>query len=263
MRWHANVALNFTILPRDRVEYRTRRVKRAKRKGGVSIWARIPVYASLRVVNISSRDCGEHAVPPWARGSRWGRKEIRDSISLHLPVSDVQRYLLVSVIGLPVKDTQNSEKEVDDVEIEADGGSDFFFDVMLAQDKLGVDEYVGAEDEGGETAIDELSRGVIRKEHGDETKEDKAPEGAEKVGHPRGEVILGLAGECGEEDEYAGCKYHGVEDNGRLVEGDDDGYRVSLGDGEEREEEQIGRIRFALPVGKAQEDERPEELRGI
>lgn len=163
------------------------------------------------------------------------------------------------VVRLRVEDAQDGEEEVDDVEVEADGGGNLLLDVVLAEDHLGVDEDVGAEDEGGSAAVEQLAGGAVREEHGHEAKHDEAPEGAEEVGHPRGEVVLCLAGEEGEGDEDAAGEDDGVEDDGGLVEGDDDGDGVGLGEGEEGEEEEVGGVGLALPVGEAEEDHGADE----
>lgn len=167
----------------------------------------------------------------------------------------------LSVVALAVKDAQDGEEEVDDVEVEANGGGDFLLDVVLAHDELSVDEDIGAEDEGRDAAVDKFGGGAVREEGGHEAKEDEAPEGTEKVGHPRGEVIAGLAGESGEEDEDAGGEDDGVEDQAGGVEGDDDGDGVGFEEGEAGEEYEVSRVRLALPVGEEHEDDGAEELR--
>lgn len=115
------------------------------------------------------------------------------------------------VLLLAVKDTKDGEEQVDNVEIQADGGSNLLLDVVRAHDELGVDEDVAAEDKGGQAAVDELGGGAVGQEHGDEAEEDQAPEGAKQVRHPRGEVVLGLEGERGQEDEHASRQEDGVE----------------------------------------------------
>lgn len=164
------------------------------------------------------------------------------------------------VVLLAVEDPQNSQEQVDNVKVQADGGGDLLLDVVLAHDELCVDEDVGAEDEGGDAAVDELAGGAVGEEGGHEAEEDEAPEGAEEVGHPGGEVVLCLAGEEGEEDEDAGGEDDCVEDDFGLVEGDDDGDGVGLGEGEEAEEEEVCRVGLALPVGEEHEDYGAEEL---
>lgn len=131
---------------------------------------------------------------------------------------------------------------------------------MMAHDELSINQDVCAEDEGSRASVDELAGGAVGEEGGHEAKDDEAPERAEEVRHPRGEVILGLAGKGRQEDEDAGRQDDGVEDDGGLVEGDDDGDGVGFGEGEEREEEQVCRIRLALPVRQAHEDHGSDQL---
>lgn len=167
------------------------------------------------------------------------------------------------VAGLGVEDAQDGEEEVDDVEVEADGGGNLLLDVVLAQDHLGVDEDVGAKDEGRGAAVEQLAGGAVGEEHGHEAEEEQAPEGAKQVRHPGGKVVFRLAGEEGQGEEDAAGEDDGVEDNGGAVKGDDDGDGVGLGEGEEREEEEVGGVGLALPVGEAEEDHGADELCGL
>lgn len=180
--------------------------------------------------------------------------------SLKPPPAARPRNSLDSVVLLAVEDAQNGEEEVEDVEVEADGGGDLLLDVVLAHDELGVDEDVGAEEEGGDAAIDELGGGAVGEEHGHEAEEDEGPEGAEEIGRPRGEVVLCLAREGREEDEDSRGEDDGVEDDGSLVEGDDDGDGVGLGEGEGGEEDEVGRVGLALPESEEKEAEGSKEL---
>lgn len=168
--------------------------------------------------------------------------------------------LAVLVVRLAVENAQNGEEKVDDVEVQADGGGNLLLDMVVAHDHLRVDEDVAAKDESCKATVDELAGGAVRQEHGHESEDDEAPQSSEQVGHPRCKVILGLAGKDCEEDEDACGEDGGVEDDGGLVEGDDDGDGVCFGEGEEREEEQVGRVGLALPVGETHKDHGAEEL---
>lgn len=186
-------------------------------------------------------------------------------MSTHQPVRQKPSRLLATliatlVVGLRVEDAKNGEEQVDNVEVQADGGRNLLLDVVLTHNHLRIDENVGAKDEGRETAVDELAGRAVGEEHGHEAKEDETPQGAKEVGHPRGEVVLCLAGKERQEDKDTAGQDDGVEDYGRLVKGDDDGDGVGFGKGEEREEEEVCRVGFALPVGQAEEDHGAEEL---
>lgn len=164
------------------------------------------------------------------------------------------------VIALAVEDAQDGEEEVDDVEVEADGGGDLLLDVVVAQHELGVDEDVAREDEGGEPAVDQLGRAAVGEERGHEAEQDQAPQAAEQVRHPRREVVLRLAGEQREEHEDPARQDHGVQDDAGLVERHDDRDGVGLEQREAREEEKVRRVRLALPVGEEHERDGTEEL---
>lgn len=163
------------------------------------------------------------------------------------------------VIILAVEDAQDGQEQVDNVKVQTNRGGDLLLDVVLAHNELGVDEDVAAEDQSTEQAPDELGGAAVGEEHGHEPEQDQAPKGAEEVGHPRGKVVLGLAGEGREKDEDAGRQDGGVENDGGLIEGDDDGYGVSLEEGEPAEEDQVGGVGLALPVGQAEEDHGADE----
>lgn len=132
--------------------------------------------------------------------------------------------------------------------------------MVRAHDELGVDKDVAAEDEGGQGAVDELGGGAVGQEHGDEAEEYEAPEGAKEVRHPRGEVVLGLEGERGQEDKHASSQEDSVEHDRRVVKGHDHGDGVCLEQREAAEEEQVGGVRFALPVGQEHHAHGAEEL---
>lgn len=83
------------------------------------------------------------------------------------------------VVTLAVKDTQDGEEQVEDVQVQADGGGDLLLDVVLAHDELGIDKDVAGEDERGEAAIDQLAGAAIRQEGGHESEQDEAPQRAE------------------------------------------------------------------------------------
>lgn len=90
----------------------------------------------------------------------------------------------ILVVRLAVENTQNSEEQVDDVQVQADGGGNLLLNVVVAHNHLRIDEDVAAEDEGCESAVDELAGGAVGEEHGHEAEDDEAPEGSEEVGHP-------------------------------------------------------------------------------
>lgn len=134
--------------------------------------------------------------------------------------------------------------------------------MVLAQDELSIYKNVSREDESGEATIDQLAGAAIGQEGGHEAEEEQAPKSAEQVGHPRGEVVLGLAREQGEEHENAAGQDHSVQHDLGLVEGDNDGDGVGLEQSEAGEEQQVGRVGLALPVRQAHEADGAEELFG-
>lgn len=126
--------------------------------------------------------------------------------------------------------------------------------MVLAHNQLGVDEDIATEYESRDASINQLRGGAVREKHHHEAHQNQRPESTEKVGHPACEVIFGLAGKDGQEYENASSYNDGVEDDFGVIEGDDHADGVGFEEGESREEEEIGRVGVALPVGQEQED---------
>lgn len=91
-------------------------------------------------------------------------------------------------------------------------------------------------------------------EHGHEAEQHHHPQRAEKVRCPVREVVLALASEQAQRNEYAQCEEKRLQHNPGVGEGDDDGDGVCFHGGEAGEEDEVGRVRLALPEGEAEED---------
>jgi hypothetical protein len=163
------------------------------------------------------------------------------------------------VILLAVEDPQDSEEEVDHVQVKADGGGDLLLHVVMSHDQLGIDEDIAAEDKGGDDAVDEFDCLAAREERGHEAKDDKNPQRAEKIRHPARKVVLGLASKQRQGDEDAQRQNQCLNHNARLVEGCDDADRICLQEGEAGQEEQVRGVGLALPEGQEHEGDRAEE----
>lgn len=88
------------------------------------------------------------------------------------------------VVLLAVQDAKDSQEQVENVQVEADGRSNFLLDVVVANNQLCVDENVAREDEGCKTAVDQLTSAAVGEEGCHEAEQDQTPESAEKVWHP-------------------------------------------------------------------------------
>ena len=171
-----------------------------------------------------------------------------------MPPAPIHQCKTSLVIRLAVENAQDSKEQVEDIEVQADGSCDLLLDVVLAEHELGVNQDVAAENQSRNASVDELAGAGLREEHVHEAEEHQSPERAEKIRHPAREVVLGLAGEGGQEDEDSAGQKDGVQHDRGLVEGDDDGDGVGLEKGEAREKEKVGRVRVALPVSEEEED---------
>jgi hypothetical protein len=163
------------------------------------------------------------------------------------------------LIILVIENAQDSQEQIEDIEIERDGGGDLLLDMIVAHDQLGIDEDISGEDEGGDGAVDELDLAIHGEEGGHKPKQDQEPQRPHQVRHPAGEVVFGLARKQGQRDEQAQRQHQRLHDNPRLVERRHHADRVGLQQREARQEEQIRRVALALPVGDQHEAERAED----
>lgn len=90
--------------------------------------------------------------------------------------------------------------------------------MVVAHHQLRIDEDVPAKHQRNDDAVTKLDVLGGGKESGHEPEDDDDPKRAEKVGDPRGEVVLGLRGIEGEEDEDGKGEYEGLQDDARGVE---------------------------------------------
>jgi hypothetical protein len=125
------------------------------------------------------------------------------------------------VVVLAVEDPQDSQEQVQDVQVERNRSSDLFLDVVVTDHKLCVDENVSREDQSSHDAVSKLHAARLGEESGHETEEDEHPERTEQVRHPAGEVVLGLAGKECEGDEDAEREDERLQNDSRLVHAGD------------------------------------------
>lgn len=126
--------------------------------------------------------------------------------------------LRVSVVGLAVEDPQNSEEEVDDVQIQRDGGSNFLLHVIMSHDQLRVHENVPAEDERRNPPIYQLSRAVVREESRHEPEKNQSPQSSKQIWHPRSKVVLSLTRKQSQCNENTRGEDEGLEHNFGFIE---------------------------------------------
>lgn len=116
---------------------------------------------------------------------------------------------------------------------------------------LSVDQDVAAEDQGSYDAVAELDARRLREEGRHEAEQDKDPERAEQVGHPRREVVLGLASEERQGDKDAESEDERFDHDPAIVEGGNDADAVCLKTREARKEDEVHRVGLSLPERKA------------
>lgn len=132
--------------------------------------------------------------------------------------------------------------------------------MVVPDDQLRVDKNVPTENQCRQPAVNQLAGAAIGEEGSHESKQYESPQPAEQVGHPASEIVLGLASKGGEEDKDARGEEDSVEDDRGLVEGDDDGDGVGFKESEARQEEEVGRIGVAFPVGEEHHADGAEHL---
>lgn len=172
-----------------------------------------------------------------------------------VPLPCVRFFDMLLIVVLRVQDPQNGEEEVDDVKVQRDGGSDLLLDMVVAHDQLRVDQNVAREDKRCDHSIAELNSAAVREEHGHEAKQDQDPERAKQVRHPACEVVLALASKQGKRNKDAeredGCFYYDL----GVCERNDDRDGVRFHGSESTKEQQVCRVRLALPESETQECE--------
>ena len=98
----------------------------------------------------------------------------------------------------------------------------------MSDDELRVHKDIGREDQRCRNAVAKLNTAGLGKESGHEAEKHQHPECAEEVGHPGGEIVLGLACEEGQGDEDAESEDQGLQDDAAFVEAGDDGDAVGF-----------------------------------
>lgn len=125
--------------------------------------------------------------------------------------------------------------------------------MVVPHDQLRIDQHVSGEDKRRHSPVHELHGRVHGKESGHEPEQDQHPEPTEQVGDPAREVVAGLAGEDGQGDKDAERDDEGFDDDAGVVEGGHDADGVGFHGGEAGQEEEVGRVGFALPEGEEHE----------
>lgn len=137
-----------------------------------------------------------------------------------------------SVVLLAVEYPQDSQEQIDDIQVERDSGGNLLFNVVVSHHELCIDQYIATEDQGSNGSVNKLHLAIGWEKGGHETKEYDCPETTEEVRHPRCEVILGLACEQRQCNKDAGRQDQRLEDYLCIVEGHDDGDAICFEDRE-------------------------------
>lgn len=127
-----------------------------------------------------------------------------------------RNYLLVVLI---VQNPQNSQEQVEDVQVKRDRSGDLLLNVVMAHNQLSINENISREDQRRQPTVDQLRGAIVREERRHEPEENQEPKAPEEIGHPVGEVVFGLAGEQGERDEDAEGEDERLDDDAGVIEG--------------------------------------------
>lgn len=132
------------------------------------------------------------------------------------------------VVVLTVQNAENRKEQVQNIQVQGNRSRDLLFNVIVAHYELSVDEDISREDEGGNSAVNQLHCAVLREEDSHETEDDEQPKSAEEIWHPVSEVILCLAGEDSQRDKDGKGDNEGLQHDSRVVERDEDADGVGL-----------------------------------
>lgn len=89
-----------------------------------------------------------------------------------------------SVVLLAVEDSQNSQEQVDDVQIQRDRSSNLLLNMIMSHDQLCVHQDVPGEDECRDTTVCQLDSAVCWEECSHEAEQDQSPQSTKQVWHP-------------------------------------------------------------------------------
>lgn len=161
----------------------------------------------------------------------------------------------ILIVALAVQDAQDGQEQVDNIQVEGDGRSNLFLDMIMAHNQLRIDKNVSAEDQRRKASVNGLRHASHREESSHEAEQDEEPQGPKQIRHPACKVIFGLAGKEGEGDEKAHRDEERLYHDPGVVERSHDADGVAFEDCECAEKEEIGGVALALPVGEEHEDE--------
>lgn len=83
------------------------------------------------------------------------------------------------VVVLTIQDTQNGQEQVQHIQVQGNGSSNLFLDVVVAHDHLGIKEDVSREDKSTKNTVYCLHHAAEGQEHGDEAEQNQEPESSE------------------------------------------------------------------------------------
>lgn len=126
------------------------------------------------------------------------------------------------VIVLRVQNAQNTQEQINNIQIQRNGRGNLLLNVVMAHDELRINEDISTENQRSNTAINELHAAIVREESSHEPEDYEQPQPAKEVWHPVREIVFGLACKQGQSDEDSERDDEGLHDDARLVEGSHD-----------------------------------------
>lgn len=141
---------------------------------------------------------------------------------LHLLHADSGSLVWHLVIVLRVQNAQDTQEQIDNIQIQRDRRRNLLLNVVMAHDELRINEDISTENERRNTAINELHAAIVREESSHEPEDDEQPQPAEEVWHPVREIVFGLACKQSQGDEDSERDDEGLHNDARVVEGSHD-----------------------------------------
>ena len=154
-------------------------------------------------------------------------------------------------VGL-VEDLENLHEQVDDVQVELDGGQDVFLLTDTAHDHLGVVHNEKAEQNGAKNGHASLGNFPANKEM-NKRGANKDHEAGIQSRPKAGEVTLGLKGEGCKSSHNSWCQNEGLQHHKLVEESDHDADSVGHDDSECGKEDEVNRMLLPLDVQGHQE----------
>merc|ERR1712026_248316 len=155
---------------------------------------------------------------------------------------------------------EDFNEQIDDVQIELDGGQDVFLCTESGHDHLGIVDDEEGEEESSSHCHGGVSQLIAEEYLEESSKDENHQAGGEDSAHV-GEVSLSLECKCCEAKDHCSSEEEGLDDDTLIKEGNQNSDSVSLNHGEASQEDQVDGSFLPLDVESDEETDGQEKCR--